>query len=224
MDGSVTPNTRLDVLLGDVRTYLAAEQPELEAEASRGFVRIAGKLLVCDERGPYDFYEVVIGVGSDFPASEPVVFEVGGRVPRTAERHVFEDGGNCCLGVWEAWLAETPRRSFADFMRGPVADYFIGQSLVEVGDDWPYGERDHGRPGVLQAYAAALGLEPKLMLVRAYLGELSKAEIKGHHRCPCGSGLRVRSCHIDRIRELRARVEPALARNMLARLPGGGTC
>jgi hypothetical protein len=219
LDGSVTLAPRLDALLAEVREFLDAEQPEFQAAPWRGLIRIDGNLLICDEQGPYDFYEVAIEVEPAFPWTEPAVFEVGGRIPRTSDRHIFVDHGHCCVGVWDAWLAVTPDRSFAAFMRGPVADYFVGQSLVEAGFEWPYGERAHGHPGVLQAYADALGLDADAALVRAYLAELSRAVAKGHHRCPCGSGLRLRSCHLDQIRALRDRVEPTLARRMMGMVP-----
>ena len=102
MDGSVALATRLDALLAEVRAFLTAEQPELQAESWHGLIRIEGNLLIYDEQSPYDFYEVVIGVAPAFPWTEPVVFEVGGRIPRSSDRHVFVDHGNCCVGVWEA--------------------------------------------------------------------------------------------------------------------------
>lgn len=211
--------TRLAELLHDAAEYLARRQPELRAEACDGFLAVKGKLIVTDIQGPLDSFEVCMAIPLDFPIGEPIVWEVGGRIPRTLDRHVFEKDGNLCLGVWEAWLARTPNVSFAAYMEGPVADYFFGQSLVAIGEPWPFGEREHGLSGVLDAYAEVLGTKADLEAIKAYLRVLSAKSVKGHYRCPCGSGRRVRDCHWNEVRSLVEKTPPPLAARMLARLP-----
>lgn len=209
---------RLEQLLGEVDAYLAEEQPELTAEAHESGVAVRGKLVIADAEGPIDAYDIKMGVPASFPTDEPLVWEVGGRILRMADHHVFESSERCCLGVWEAWLARTQDPSFAAFMRGPVRDYFLGQSLVAVGEDWPYGELSHGPAGVLQAYGEALGIEADETTVRSYLVILSLSQVKGHHPCPCGSGLRLRKCHQGKVRNLSTRIDSDLANRMLKRL------
>lgn len=198
-------------LLGDAVEYLGRSQPELSAEGRDGYIAVRGKFVVRDDAGPLDSFEVCMAIPLDFPFGEPLVWEVGGRIPRIADRHVFEKDGNLCLGVWEAWLAKTPSVSFAAYMDGPVADYFFGQSLVDIEQPWPFGERDHGLPGVLDAYGEVLGLDADLEAIKSYLLSLASRSLKGHHRCPCGSGRRVRDCHWDQVRTLSGRIPPPLA-------------
>lgn len=154
-------------LLGEVVGHLAQSQPELSAKGRDGYIAVTGKIVVRDDLGPLDSFEIFMAIPPDFPLDEPVVWEIGSRIPRTADRHVFEKDGNLCLGVWEAWLAKTPCVSFAAYMAGPVADYFFGQALVEIGESWPFGERDHGLPGVLDAYAEVLGLAADLGAIKS---------------------------------------------------------
>jgi len=123
--------------LSEVQEYLSAQQPELVAKQLEDFVEVTGKLLVVDEQGALDSFSICMEVPNDYPESNPLVWESGGRIPRVADRHIFWSYGNCCLGVWEAWLAKKPDPSFAAFMDGPMADYFLGQSLVDLGYDWP---------------------------------------------------------------------------------------
>ena len=91
-------------LLAEVQDFVAKQQPELVVSLHQGFVVVEGKLAINGPLGDFDVYEINMGVSSDFPFSAPVVYETGGRVPRIADRHVFEDHENCCLGVWEEWL------------------------------------------------------------------------------------------------------------------------
>ena len=63
-----------------------------------------------------------------------------------------------------------------------------------------------------------LGTTRDADLMADYLRLLSRAEIKGHAACPCGSGLRLRNCHIDRVLKLREQICPSMAKRMLARI------
>ncbi|WP_354543406.1 SEC-C metal-binding domain-containing protein [Roseovarius sp. MBR-78] len=52
----------------------------------------------------------------------------------------------------------------------------------------------------------------------AHLRLLERKSVKGHVRCPCGSGRRLRDCHAELVRKQRVRVPPRLARRMLVRI------
>jgi len=213
------PADRLGELLAEVQAHLAAEQPELTAHVHKDMVVVEGKLLVGQPSAWFDVYDVLIAFTVEFPEAEPAVWEVASRIPRTADRHVFPKGGNCCLGIWEEWLVEAPAHGVADFMRGPLQSYFEGQTHFEVHGEWPYGERPHGASGVFEAYADVLGLPHEPATIRAHLNALTKRELKGHHACPCGSGRRLRDCHAEGLRAMSAKVDADMARRMLAGLP-----
>ena len=154
----------------------------------------------------------------EFPdgvARLPVIREIGGRIPRTAERHVFA-GGAICTEVPELTLLRGDY-SLLSYLEGPVRNYFLGQTLVERGEPWPFGERAHNKPGLVDAYAEILGVsgEPA---VRRYLDLLGHKKIKGHWPCPCGSGRRLRDCHDADVRKLRATVPIRIARQAVDRL------
>lgn len=221
--GKVTPASdvvdRLGDLLKEVRAYIEVEQPELAARVHKDMVVVEGKLLVGPTGAWFDFYDVLLVFLPDFPNTEPLVWEVASRVPRTADRHVFPKDGNCCLGVWEEWLICAPSHALADFMGGPLQSYFESQTYFELHGDWPYGQRSHGVQGVVEAFADVLSVAPRLGLVRQYLSTLAREDIKGHHPCPCGSGLRLRKCHFDQLRTVAGRVSPLMAGRMLRGLP-----
>ena len=145
----------------------------------------------------------------------PIIREIGGRIPRTTARHTFV-GGGICTEVPELTLLREDY-SLLSYLVGPVRNYFIGQSLVEQGKPWPFGEWDHGKEGLLQAYGEVLGVTGELV-IRRYLDYLGHKKVKGHWLCPCGSGNQIRQCHLAIVRRLQEVVPPRIARQALERL------
>lgn len=44
------------------------------------------------------------------------------------------------------------------YLDGPVRNYFVAQLSYEQTGKWPFGEWQHGKPGLLQAYGEVLGV------------------------------------------------------------------
>lgn len=206
---------RIDDLLKEVSEFIGAEQPELSARIYKDMVVVEGKLLVGPSGSWFDVYDILLVFLPDFPRTEPIVWEVGSRIPKTVDRHVFPKDLNCCLGIWEEWLIRAPSHRVSDFMNGPLQSYFESQTFFETQGGWPYGQRSHGQQGVLESYSDVLGIEPEYGVVRTYLEALARSQLKGHHLCPCGSGLRLRQCHFEKLTYLAEQVGSEMARRML---------
>jgi hypothetical protein len=145
----------------------------------------------------------------------PRIREIGGRIPQTPDRHVY-DNGAICTEVPELTLLRG-KYSLVSYLDGPVRNYFLGQLLIEQGERWPFGEWAHGKAGLLQAYAEILGVsgEPE---IRRFLDCLGHKKVKGHWPCPCANGKQLRACHLDTVRKLQESVPPSIARQALDRL------
>ena len=209
--------------LDEVKTAIAFDQPKLRASVDRHVIRIDGSYLafengvVAAPGGPITAFDIKMEFSDRYPRREPKVFEVGGQIPRKAERHINSDG-DCCVTVWENWLVATQDQSFASHINGPLNEYFLGQFWFEKTGKWPFGERPHGTKGLEEAYADALGIPNKQKNLRYHLRLLSQDWPKGHWLCPCGSGKPLRYCHLDDIMAMHEKVPPPIARRMLRRL------
>ena len=209
--------------LDEVKTAIAFDQPKLRASVDRHVIRIDGSYLVFENGvvaapgGPITAFDIKMEFSDRYPRREPKVFEVGGQIPRKAERHINSDG-DCCATVWENWLVATQDQSFASYINGPLNEYFLGQFWFEKTGKWPFGERPHGTKGLEEAYADALGIPNKQKNLRYHPRLLSQDWPKGHWLCPCGSGKPLRYCHLDDIMAMHEKVPPPIARRMLRRL------
>lgn len=211
----------------EVKAAIAFDQPNLQATPEGADIHVHGSYLLFENgsvskpAGPITQFDITMVFVPGFPHREPKVFEVGGRIPRCADRHINPDG-DCCVTVWEHWLASADDHSFASFVNGPVHEYFLGQYWCERTGKWPFGERAHGLRGLEEAYADALGIPNKKKDVIYHLRLLSKDWPKGHWLCPCGSGKRLRYCHRGEMMALHERIPPRIARRMLRRLKSEG--
>ena len=212
--------------LEDVRLVLTCCQPELYAVQEGREIVVRGKYQLHERVAtpgtapPICRYDVHIRLVTDFPKTEPRVFEVGGRIPREIDRHVSWDG-TCCLTVWEVWLATAPDVSFEAFLTGPAYEFFLSQFYYEINGEWPFGEWSHFQKGFEEACAEVLGLPDEENQLYAYLEVLSKQRPKGHWSCPCGSGKRLRDCHREGVMALHEKIPPPLATRMLDRMSPG---
>jgi hypothetical protein len=199
---------RKPALLEEVRSAIVAGQPDLHEIIVDGVVQLRGAYAVRDGSTILDRYQVEIRFPPDYPRDLPIVEEIGGRIPRVPDRHISSDG-TACLLVPEEWLLAADQ-SFRVFLDGPMKNFFLGQLLVEVGKPWPFGERQHGYEGLVQAYMEVLGISDATRVI-AYFDCLRKKAIRGHHDCPCGSNKRLRYCHRAELQEHAKRIPPHVA-------------
>lgn len=210
----------VEALRREVERALAFEQPALEVSVEGEQVVVSGHYFLNGDLpspdGPIATYSIRAVFDPGFPSVEPKVYEVAGVVPKG--RHVNPDG-SCCTGVWEEWLVTSTDHSVAAYLAGPFRDFFLSQVHFQLHGEWPFGERSHGRAGIVEGYASVLGIPPEGRRVSAYLRGLSRpAWARGRWPCPCGSGRRVKSCHREDLTRLRHLVSPDMATRMLHRM------
>ncbi len=134
----------------------------------------------------------------------------------TADHHVNAGTGDICTDVPELILLRG-QPSLVEYLDGPVRNFFLSQIIVASGKTWPFGQWDHGKKGLLQAYGELLGVTEERQ-IRAYLDYVASKKAKGHWPCPCGSMKRLRDCHAKQIAELRERIPRRIAASALTRL------
>lgn len=157
-------------------------------------VVLEGVFEVDGPKGLVDAYQVRIELSRDFPDVPPSVFDVGERLPRDLDRHVYLNG-QACLEVWPVWLAQNPNPTVVTILNGPVRNFFLSQSVYDATAKWPFGEYAHGDAGrreALRDAVSASSTADKDLLWRVY-ALLNPP--RRQNSCPCGSGHLYRKCH-----------------------------
>jgi hypothetical protein len=183
------------------------------------FVRVGdgwflrGSITIEYEGRELDWFKVDIDLKPMAADELPIVREIGGRIPWESDRHVNSDG-TACVCLPEAYFYDHPGPIDLPTFLEQVKGYFIGQALVMRGQPWPDGEWGHGEKGLYQWFFDDLGARPRRER-RAWLRALTVRTLNAERGfCPCGSGKRLRACHLRLIQKLRRseHIRAAIAR------------
>lgn len=190
------------------RALVARGYPELDlrVDAERRRVTLEGHVVLKEATsGIPTRLATRIEFPPDYPAREPVAFEVGGRFPRGGDRHINEDDGSCCLWLppKSKWNSADPD-ALEDFLN-EVASFFERQLVYEASGQWPGSQWDHGLAGYAEFVLEQLDGSSAVLDVLATTGEPGP-----NARCPCGNGRKYKRCHSAAV----ARVEHAIGRRI----------
>lgn len=188
-------------LFDALKQEISQSYPELLFSIRNNRVFLSGNFLIKQRLKIIDSFLIEIEFPPKYPQGLPLVFEIGGRIPRTPDRHI-NPFGDCCI-YFPLQLAEVLPQdaSFSDFLNGPVKSFFLGQSYFEVTGDWLFGEWPHGQDAIYAFYAPILKTTDKSVISR-FFQVISGKEFKGHWPCPCGSGKKLRNCHFSEVARL----------------------
>jgi hypothetical protein len=198
---------RSPAALDAMRVALRSSFPSLWVGIDDSAVALRGTLPLFDPLtgSEFDRYEIAVEFSKDYPKTVPAVRETGGRIPWCPERH--NTNGTACLFVPEERERCWPEGSdIVALLRGPVTQFFFGQSFYEQHGRWPFGEWSHGTVGRYEFYAEAARSDNPEVVV-GFMRMVAAREPRGHWPCYCGSGLRMRACHFQTLLEFR-RVTP----------------
>lgn len=195
-----------------------AEYPNLHFYRDDNRMIVRGGFPLRHDGKDLDRFQIEIELPRKRKDDIPVIRETAGRIPRSNDNHVNELTGDICLFVpEERWRIFPVGSTLLAFLNGPVRNYFLGIALKELGEPWPFGERPHGRAGIIEFYSELIGISDPEVIER-YIQCLSKQSFKGHWACPCGSGNKIRNCHASEILELKEKVPWYYARKSLEQL------
>jgi hypothetical protein len=203
-------------LFEELKHDLGKKYPDLAVLSIDDTVCLRGSFPISHEGIELARFQIEIFIPPDFPFNIPVVKEIGGRIPHHVDWHTYENG-TLCIVVPEEWLLNSEHTSFIAFLDGPLRNFFLNHALAEYQIKRPMGERSHGTLGLLEAYGEWFG-SSELSVVRAYLNCLSREILRGHWDCPCGSGIKLRKCHLSKLIELKSKIPKWVALKALKRL------
>ncbi|MDD5504799.1 MAG: SEC-C domain-containing protein [Candidatus Omnitrophica bacterium] len=180
---------------------------------------LKGDIEIKDGADILDVYQIEIKFPKSYPRDIPILIEVGGRIPRIANRHVNDKTGICCIGPRleqrQKWLKDSRIYVYiTDF----VLPFLANQSYYERVGDWKNGQYDHGAKGILTYYSEAFGISDRNLL-ELFLQSLSENQRFGRNDlCLCGSSKKAKKCHLDLFDKLRTNGCPELFKEDLENL------
>lgn len=141
-----------------------------------------------------DAYELKIDVPSSFPSVVPTVTETGRKIPRDGKHHV-NPNNTLCLGsplrlLWK--LRQLP--TLVGFAAKCLLPYLYSISHKMQHGSYPFGELEHGNPGIIRDYLELFGLKTRDQVIRVLILLGKKKRLANKLPCPCGCGMRLGAC------------------------------
>ncbi|MDX1798287.1 MAG: hypothetical protein R3255_06530 [Candidatus Lokiarchaeia archaeon] len=154
-------------------------------------MEFSGELFISEK----DSYDVKIVIGQ-FPNKFPLVYEMGERIPRKIDRHIYPISGNCCLTTTakEQVLLGTRIKTLREFILLVVIPYFQNNSYYELNRCYKEGEYSHGELGIIEGYQDILTLDNKFQIAMVLEDRIRGENLADSDNCFCGSGLSLRKC------------------------------
>lgn len=144
-----------------------------------------------------DEYLIQILFPLNFPDRIPIVKEIKGRIPSSADYHNNKENDGLCLGVpgeINEKIHDNP--TFKYFISEIVIPFLYANTFREKYNRYPWETRRHGAEGIIDYYQKLFGFNDRSTTQNFLLNiAFFRNSIKGHHLCPCGSGKRFRDCH-----------------------------
>lgn len=142
-----------------------------------------------------DSYDIKIGL-DPYPFLFPTVWEVGERIPKKMDRHIYSDTGSCCFTTKAKAqiLLQTEVTSLLRFIDLIVVPYFQNNSYYELNGQYKTSEHSHNSLGVIEAYRDILNTKNDFAIAKLIYGRLKGEKLRIHQPCYCGSGLSLKKC------------------------------
>ena len=163
-------------------------------------------------------FEIDLLIPSLYPDDLPRVRETGGKIDGSYE-HVYTDGTSCLAVPIAKRLIFSRQPSLLGFVNNLVIPYFYGYCHWKEHGEHPFGEQKHGVEGIVRHYVDTLELVDEVAALAVVLF-LFEYGYRGHHDCPCGSGLKVRKCHGPILRDFHRHHTPETLRYDLQKVLG----
>jgi hypothetical protein len=143
-----------------------------------------------------DAFQIKLLIPDDYNKTPPQAYETGGRIPK--DFHTYSDDSLCLAPPIEIRrkFLETP--TLMGFVERLLIPYLFSFSYWKEHGRMPYGELSHGPEGILQYYLESFKVDSEVIVLN-FLKLLAIENYRGHHDCPCGSGLKIRQCHKESI-------------------------
>lgn len=175
-----------------------------------------GVLILYDnEHEVIDEYSVEIDL-KPFPNEFPIVKEVGERIPRKDDRHVYQNGA-CCLTTKpkEQILIRKFIKTIPQFIDEIVVKFFLNNSYFEYSGEYKNGAYSHGIIGILESYADIANIKNVALLEYILKARLINYKFERNEKCFCNSGKKFKNCHIRQYADLQLIDKDLIASDML---------
>ena len=151
-----------------------------------------------------DSYSLIISFPNEYPFTKlPIVKEIDGKIPRSPDRHIYEDGGFCLTAPIQELLICKQGINFTKFLDKIVVPFLASQLAISLGwlTEFPQGEFSHGDKGIYESYCDFFKISDVEKIIAGI--KISMQRNQRNSICFCGSKNKLKKCHLQKVMDLR---------------------
>jgi hypothetical protein len=172
--------------------------PYLNKGEINGTTILRGSVEVIDKDGKiWDTYQIEIHPQGEFPYCFPKLFEVGGKIPKNVNWHIYTADGSCCLTVLQKEiLACVNGITVLQFMENWVIPYLANQTYRFNTGNYSNGEYSHNvLLATIEFYQELFRTCDVDLIINYIFIIVSSSRPHRTELCFCGSKQKFRNCH-----------------------------
>jgi hypothetical protein len=162
------------------------------------FSVISGTLDIIDNNGKlWDNYQIEIHINSDFPNRFPTLFEVGGKIPKTVNWHIYGNSGSCCLTVPQKEIVACRKGiTLIKYVDEWVIPYLANQTHRFLTGSYANGEYAHNKLiATLEFYQDLFKTKDVRQVLQRMYWIVNNPKPNRTAFCFCGNKIKFRKCH-----------------------------
>jgi hypothetical protein len=177
--------------------YVLDKYPKLSKIERNSKVILAGEVDIIDGTGKHwESYDIEIFCSDTFPYRFPHLYETGGKIPKIADWHIYEDTLSCCVKILpEEILRCLKGITVEQYVTCEVLPYLFNQTHRRVEGYYVNGEYGHGGLGLYEYYSHELKTGDLEQIAKLLYGIGTRPKPDRTSMCFCGSGVKFRYCH-----------------------------
>ncbi|WP_348800559.1 SEC-C domain-containing protein [Flavobacterium adhaerens] len=149
-------------------------------------------------------FNIKILLQKKYPNVVPLVILLGDELEKTDDNHISKEGIICFDHTYNLNKIASGGLRLYDFIEYYFPKYFSWVSLKQIGKTEKLKEWAHQDEGTIQYLQKKLGINDIDKIISFLECYLRISKPSRNERCYCGSGIKLKHCHIDAINTLRA--------------------
>jgi len=145
-----------------------------------------------------DSFNIRILLSNKFPKEIPEVYEIGNRIPRNPDYHIYKNGLFCLGSPFRLLLILSDVHKINEFAERCINPYLYSISYkLSNGGKFVIGELDHGIYGEISDYIEIFGLKNARQVLSTIKCLGMKKRRANKLPCPCGCNKRLGKCRFN---------------------------
>lgn len=181
---------------------LCVQYPGIQIESIGSNVNVYGSIRRKTIYGGVSLgldFSLRISIPNNYPLKCPKVYSYNDSIP--VYFHTNPDNSLCLGAPYEVEKKFRTDPTLCGFVNNLLIPFLYSYQYKKTYQCLPYGERSHGAKGILESYQQILRVQSCREILH-FLEIVTSRDYRGHWRCPCNSGMKIRNCHREIIQNM----------------------